>query len=94
MKLFGYSISLNVLILIGILYLIMAVNALSGACNREGLNGPAGKAARRQRYPDQDHRMFPQQDQASKQRRAQQKKDEHEQFRQAQAAQAEQAAYK
>jgi hypothetical protein len=37
MKLFGYSISLNVLILIGILYLIMIVNALSAACNREGL---------------------------------------------------------
>jgi hypothetical protein len=37
MKLFGYSISLNVLILIGILYLIMVVNALSGSCNREGL---------------------------------------------------------
>jgi hypothetical protein len=36
MKLFGYSISLNVLILIGILYLIMVVNALSGTCNREG----------------------------------------------------------
>jgi hypothetical protein len=39
MKLFGYSISLNVLILIGILYLIMVVNALSGSCNREGLTG-------------------------------------------------------
>jgi len=37
-KLFGYSISLNVLILIGILYLIMLVNALSGACNREGMD--------------------------------------------------------
>jgi hypothetical protein len=37
MKLFGYSISLNVLILIGILYLIMVVNALSGTCNREGM---------------------------------------------------------
>ena len=37
MKLFGYSISLNVLILIGILYLIMTVNALSGSCNMEGL---------------------------------------------------------
>ena len=34
---FGYSISLNVLILIGILYLIMVVNALSGTCNREGM---------------------------------------------------------
>ena len=39
MKLFGYTISLNVLILIGILYLIMVVNALSGSCNREGLKG-------------------------------------------------------
>jgi hypothetical protein len=38
MKLFGYSISLNVLILIGILYLIMVVNALSGSCNREGMS--------------------------------------------------------
>ena len=38
MKVFGYSISLNVLILIGILYLIMVVNALSGTCNREGLS--------------------------------------------------------
>ena len=38
MKLFGYSISLNVLILIGILYLIMVVNALSSSCNREGLS--------------------------------------------------------
>jgi regulator of protease activity HflC (stomatin/prohibitin superfamily) len=36
-KLFGYSISLNVIILIGILYLIMVVNALSGSCNREGV---------------------------------------------------------
>ena len=35
-KLFGYSISLTVLILIGILYLIMIVNALSSSCNREG----------------------------------------------------------
>ena len=37
MKLFGYSISLNILILIGILYLIMVVNALSSSCNREGM---------------------------------------------------------
>jgi hypothetical protein len=37
MKLFGYSVSLNVLILIGILYLIMIVNALSSSCNKEGL---------------------------------------------------------
>ena len=37
MKLFGYSISLNVLILIGVLYLIMVVNALSASCNTEGL---------------------------------------------------------
>jgi hypothetical protein len=37
-KLFGYSISLNVIILIGILYLIMVVNALSGSCNREGMD--------------------------------------------------------
>ena len=36
-KLFGYSISLNVLILIGILYLIMIVNALSSSCNMEGM---------------------------------------------------------
>jgi hypothetical protein len=39
MKVFGYSISLNVLILMGILYLIMVVNALSGSCNREGFKG-------------------------------------------------------
>ena len=38
MKLFGYSISINVLILIGVLYLIMTVNAVSGSCNREGMN--------------------------------------------------------
>ena len=37
MKLFGYSISLNVLILMGLLYLIMVVNALSASCNMEGL---------------------------------------------------------
>jgi hypothetical protein len=37
MQLFGYSISLNVLILIGVLYLIMVVNALSSSCNREGM---------------------------------------------------------
>jgi len=37
MKVFGYSISINVLILLGILYLIMVVNALSASCNREGL---------------------------------------------------------
>ncbi len=44
MKLFGYSISLNILILIGILYLIMVVNALSSSCNREGLT-PQQKAS-------------------------------------------------
>lgn len=38
MKFLGYSISLNVIILIGIFYLIMVVNAISGSCNREGLN--------------------------------------------------------
>ena len=38
-KLFGYSISLHVLILIGIFYLIMVVNALSSSCNREGRKG-------------------------------------------------------
>ena len=37
MKLFGYSISLNVVILICIFYLILVVNALSGSCIREGL---------------------------------------------------------
>ena len=37
MKLFGYSISINVIILIGILYLIMVVNAISGSCNKEGI---------------------------------------------------------
>jgi len=40
MKLFGYSISLNVLILIGVLYLIMTVNAVSSSCNREGMDFP------------------------------------------------------
>jgi hypothetical protein len=44
MKLFGYSISLNVLILIGVLYLIMVVNALSGSCNREGRKGRSNKS--------------------------------------------------
>lgn len=39
MKLFGYSISINVLILIGVFYLIMVVNALSASCNREGVMG-------------------------------------------------------
>ena len=38
MKVFGYSISLNVLILIGILYLIMVVNALTSSCNTEGMS--------------------------------------------------------
>ncbi len=47
MKVFGYSISLNVLILIGILYLIMVVNALSGSCNREGLIGIGRKIQKR-----------------------------------------------
>lgn len=32
-KLFGYSISLNVIILIAILYLIMVVNAITCSCN-------------------------------------------------------------
>ena len=32
-KLFGYSISLNLIILIAILYLIMTVNAITCACN-------------------------------------------------------------
>lgn len=36
MKLLGYSIDLNIIILIGILYLIMVVNAISGSCKREG----------------------------------------------------------
>ena len=36
MKLLGYSIDLNIIILIGILYLIMVINALSGSCKREG----------------------------------------------------------
>ena len=35
-KLLGYSISLNIIILIGIFYLIIVVNALSGSCKREG----------------------------------------------------------
>ena len=39
MKLLGYSIDLNILILIGILYLIMVVNAISGSCKREGMYG-------------------------------------------------------
>ena len=43
MKLFGYSISLNVIILIGILYLIMVVNALSSSCNREGYVLPSDR---------------------------------------------------
>ena len=38
MKFLGYSIDLNIIILIGILYLIMVVNAISGSCKREGLN--------------------------------------------------------
>ena len=53
-KLFGYSISLNVLILIGVLYLIMVVNALSGSCNTEGLKGPAGKAKREREKRERD----------------------------------------
>lgn len=39
MKLFGYSISINVITLIGILYLIMVVNAISASCNMEGRKG-------------------------------------------------------
>ena len=53
-KLFGYSISLNVLILIGILYLIMVVNALSASCNMEGLKGPAGKAKRKKNKEEEE----------------------------------------
>ena len=53
-KLFGYSISLNVIILIGILYLIMVVNALSASCNMEGLKGPAGKAKRQKNREDEE----------------------------------------
>lgn len=37
MKFLGYSIDLNIIILIGILYLIMVVNAISGSCKMEGL---------------------------------------------------------
>ena len=37
-KLFGYSISLNVLVFMGILYLIIVLHAVSGACNMEGMS--------------------------------------------------------
>ena len=54
MKLFGYSISLNILILIGILYLIMTINAVSSSCNREGMNSKDGDRFReRKRTPKQ-----------------------------------------
>ena len=66
MKLFGYSISLNVLILIGIFYLIMVVNALSGSCNREGLSmaqGALGNRIVERRTEDQntEQQLAPQQ---------------------------------
>jgi hypothetical protein len=37
-KLFGYSISLKVLMLMGILYLIIVLHAISAACNMEGMS--------------------------------------------------------
>ena len=37
-KIFGYSISLNVLILMGILYLIIVLHAISGSCDMEGMS--------------------------------------------------------
>ena len=49
LKVFGYSISLNILILIGTLYLIMVVNALSASCNREG-NAAHDQKAKQETY--------------------------------------------
>ena len=49
LKVFGYSISLNILILIGTLYLIMVVNALSASCNREG-NAKSDKKVKQATY--------------------------------------------
>jgi hypothetical protein len=45
MKLLGYSIDLNIIILIGILYLIMVVNAISGSCKREGRKNKKGSSS-------------------------------------------------
>ena len=44
-KLFGYSISLNVIILIAILYLIMVVNAITCSCN-EGFKRSSRKRSK------------------------------------------------
>jgi hypothetical protein len=38
-ELFGFKLSLEVLILIGIIYLVMIVNTLHGCCNAEGFVG-------------------------------------------------------
>ena len=51
MKLLGHSISINVLILIGIMYLIMVVNAVSSSCKREGMSG-FKKAIRQEKRDD------------------------------------------
>ena len=68
MKVLGYSISLNVLILIGILYLIMVVNALSSSCSREGRRGGMGDSARdrRQRQAEDAERARMEYDRAMK----------------------------
>ena len=68
MKVLGYSISLNVLILIGILYLIMVVNALSSSCSIEGRRGGMGDSARdrRQRQAEDAERARMEYDRAMK----------------------------
>ena len=55
LKLFGYSISLNVIILIGVLYLIMVVNALSGSCNREGYKTNSEREKERREEEDDEN---------------------------------------
>lgn len=39
LELFGFKLSLEILILIGIIYLVMIVNTLYGCCNMEGFVG-------------------------------------------------------
>lgn len=45
-KLFGFSISLNLIILIAILYVIMTVNAITCACNEGFIEERKGRKRR------------------------------------------------
>jgi hypothetical protein len=82
MKLFGYSISLNVLILIGVLYLIMVVNALSASCNMEGIKvkGPAGREERKKdrKQEEEEAQQAAEDRQAYKEKRQEEKRQQRE----------------